>query len=211
MRTSVAFALLLLAACGEPRHARHEWTTPAVRRSARPRLERPSIGGLFLGAPFLRESDRCGRFVVADRWSGTCAEPPQSVGYPVESVFLRRCEHSEVCQITVRVRVEGETQLQHALADVLEQWSTRYGTDYDLGHETDAECDAELRATRFACLLRGEGRFLQTWRIPSDRYSVPTGSRAQVSAFGAAGTQLAMIRLTLATPDGIRAASERDL
>jgi len=143
--------------------------------------------------------------------SGTCSDVLASVSYRVESVFLRRCG-PRVCQITVRIPMEGETQLQRALGDIMRTWSQRYGgPNAEMAPETDPQCRAEVNAGRLTCLLRGEGMPIQTYPISSAEFTVPQGSVAQVYSVGAAGTQRATIRVTLATPDGAAAASARDL
>lgn len=111
--------------------------------------------------------------------------------------------------------MEGETQLQRALEEIMPLWRDRYvGSGGELVPNTDPQCRSEVNAGRWSCLLRGEGMALQTYPIssgPPPAFAVPEGSQAQIYSVGAAGSQRATIRLTLATPDGIAAANRRDL
>ncbi len=207
--------LVIVVACAGRQVRRSDSDRASVARVAPIQERRPTIGGFVLGAPFLREVQRCervGRFEPdTGMRSGTCSRAIESVGYAVHSVFLRRCGN-DVCQITVRVRVDGETQLTDALDDVVRTWDARFGTEGHppTQHDTDEECLREIQARRFSCLLRGEGRFVETWTIRRP-FMVPLGTVAQLTAFGAAAPQASMIRLTLATPEGVEHANERDL
>ena len=220
MLRGLALALVCgLVGCGG-RPAQRAATDPSapLRAPRVPRAPRaasanlPSIGGFHLGGRWIDEVRRCVNAanwrVDADGMSGTCSTVLTSISYPVESVFLRRCG-TVVCQITVRVPMEGETQLEQALADISTAWRARYSAA-GASTDTDSRCRAELGATRLSCLLRGEGMPVFDYMIPP-AFEVADGSRAQIYAVGAAGPQRATIRLTLATPDGIAAANRRDL
>ncbi len=149
--------------------------------------------------------------------SGTCSDTLQSVGYPVESVFLRGCDPGRrLCQVTVRVRVTGEAQLQEALQDISTAWGERYGTEYQNHHrntvpgaESD-DCIAALGEGRYGCLLRGTATFVRDW-VGMEQGGLATGQRAQLVVTGSAGSQVAGLRMTLATADGIEESRERDL
>ncbi|MDQ3032842.1 MAG: hypothetical protein M3Y87_10520 [Myxococcota bacterium] len=206
--SALAFAFALVA-CGAPQREIVDYRPTRVPLTTS-RPTGPTLGGFRLGERFLDATRRCesrGRRLAMDfpGSAATCSGSAMPVGYPVESVFLRKCGGS-LCQITVRIRVEGETQLQHGLADLRETWTDSYGPDFVSTSEADPECEAGLAVGQYGCLLRGVGRFVLTWEIES-----LSGARAQLTGFGAAGTQSAVIRLTIATEAGIAASRERDL
>ncbi len=218
-------AAVPLVACGPARPAPRTVTTQTIRprRAVVPASDgtRPTIGGFQLGMGFGTAARICSdaRLRFERHPSGTaatCSGTPRPVGYPVESVFLRDCDRV-LCQITVRVRVEGEAQLEAALADVTRTWGNRYGVEsfHDAHLSTDAargdrECVGALRTGRFSCLLRGTAMFVRDWIGPGPG-GLRDGDRAQLVAQGAAGSQVATIRLTLASGEGIETSEERDL
>jgi hypothetical protein len=189
------------------------------------RTPTPTLGGFTLGQSFGSAGLRCRERFRFERdplgTAGTCYGVPQSVGYRVSSVFLRDCD-GRLCQISVRVSVEGEAQLRDAIVDITRAWDDRYGNPdapHDQRHTDHSrmtipgvapdDCVTALGGGQYACLLRGTAMFVRDWTGPAG--ALAEGQRAQLVAMGSAGSQVATLRMTLATARGISESRERDL
>ncbi|MFN7697191.1 MAG: hypothetical protein ACK6CU_15405 [Deltaproteobacteria bacterium] len=190
--------------------------TWALGQRARP-PQGPTLGGFLLGEGFATAALRCQERYRFERdpqgTAGTCYGAPRPIGYPIASVFLRDCDR-HLCQITVRVRVEGEVQLAEALNDISQAWDARYG-DHDDAHRVTIpgaaanECVSALGGGQYACLLRGTAMFVRDWTGRSG--DLASGQRAQLVAQGSEGSRVVTLRMTLATASGVAESRERDL